>query len=334
MTTVDVRNMAERIGSAVFGHVLPGLLIPLLVAGVGRLSDAAEAPGASTKPSEQSVVGYIFGVPVPAGNYYFAKRVASMYPRPGEERLEPADRERVVWEALILHYEAFRRGVTASDQQLEERINTVLSSQQQSFTKSGDQQAYIRWVKETVGEDVELFENQMRFLLEIDLLKDRMRPTFPVTVTEQEMQEEFLNERHHVGGEMAVFETREDAQAFYERVKDPAQWEASKATGQPPIKPVGLMTLEAYIDLWGVPKDQIYAFHAMETGSVGPPMPFGKQWCVYRLLEKRTGNLADFPARRDAYYRQIKERKQYESLKQWVQNLRAAAHLKILPLKP
>lgn len=76
-----------------------------------------------------------------------------------------------------------------------------------------------------------------------------------------------------------------------------------KAQGTRQVRPVSLMNLQAIINLWGVPKEQIYAFHAMNLGSVGPPMPFGKKWGVFRLLEKRTGDLKDFPNERDAYSR-------------------------------
>ncbi len=293
-----------------------------------------EPSSPSTEPSADGVAGYLFGVPVPVGNYAFAKRVSYLFPHPWEEGLSGADREQAIWEALILHYESFRRGVSVSEEELEKRINSVLKHQQQSFAKSQDPQAYQRWVKEAVGEDVELFENQMRYLLQIDKLKDQVRQSLPVSVTEQEMQEEFLNEKHHVGGEMVTFETKEAAQTFDEQVKDPKAWEAMKAKGEYKVRPVSLMTLEAYMDLWGIPKERMYAFHAMEIGSVGPPMPFGKQWCVYRLLEKRTGDLKDFPNERDAYVKQLTVKKQYEALKRWIDELKTSAHLKVLPLKP
>jgi len=294
-------------------------------------SQERSSPSAAAGSGEQ-IAGYIFDVPVPVGNYYFAKHVSYMFPHPWEEDTSAEERERYIWQALILHYESFRRGVTVSEKELEQRINSVLKSQGQSFTRSQDPARYAQWVKDTLNEEVELFENQMRYLLQIDKLKDQMRKSFQVTVTDEEMQQEFLNEQHHVGGEMVTFDTLEEAQAFYETVKDPSAWEAMKAGGQRQVRPVSLMTLEAYIDLWSIPKEQMYAFHAMEIGSVGWPMPFGKQWCVYRLLDKRTGRLEDFPQHRQAYEDQLTAKKQYEALKRWVDDLVQSANLKIIPL--
>jgi hypothetical protein len=305
----------------------------LLLVGSLAVGCTKDAPQASAPPGPQEpLAGYIFGVPVPVGNYYFAKRVSYQFPRPWEEGLAGEEREQAIWEALILHYESFRRGISVSDEELERRINSVLKNQQQSFTRAQDPAAYAHWVKATLDEDVQLFENQMRYLLQIDKLKDEVRQSSVVTVTEEEMRQEFLNEQHHVGGEMVTFDSREEAQAFYERHRDPASWERMKQAGEPAVRPVSLMTLEAYMDLWGIPKDQMYAFHALAIGAVGEPMPFGKQWCVYRLLEKRTGDPAEFPAVRSAYLEQLTAKKQYEALTQWIEDLKRSAKLEVYPL--
>ena len=131
---------------------------------------------------------------------------------------------------------------------------------------------------------------------------------------------------------MVTFETKDEAQAFYEQVKDPEAWTRMKAKGDHTIRPVSLMTLEAYMDLWSIPKEQMYAFHALPIGAIGTPMPFGKQWCVYHLLEKRVANLEEFPSKRDEYYKQLTLKKQYEALKAWIEDLKNSAHLKVLPL--
>ncbi len=110
-----------------------------------------------------------------------------------------------------------------------------------------------------------------------------------------------------------------EAQAFYEQYHEPTQWEAKKAEGAQPVRPVSLMTLEAYRDLWSIPQAQIDALHALELGSVGAPMPFGKAWCVYRLLDKRTGDLNEFPAQ------QVERKKQYEALARWIEDVKQRA---------
>jgi len=68
--------------------------------------------------------------------------------------------------------------------------------------------------------------------------------------------------------------------------------------GDPPLfsstSRVIVLTLQAIVDLWGVPKEVIEDFHAQELGTVYQPMPFGRKWGVFRLLDKRTGTMDKF----------------------------------------
>jgi len=284
-----------------------------------RRSDASEA-----------VAGEMFGVPVSRQNYNFAKRVAVMFPRPwGAADVPAAEREPLIWESLLLHYLAFQRGIQAGEEEVDRMVNELLADAKRPFTKHSDPDAYRRWVVETLYQDVEVLENQVRYLIQIRRLRDQLLEEQVVIVTDEELQQEFLGEQHHVGGEIIVFDTKEEAQRWYERVRDPQQWEQVKAAEEVRVRPVSLMTLEAYVDLWSIPRAQIEAFHALPLGSVGPPMPFGKQWCVYRLLDKRVGDLHDFPARRESYVQQVKRKKQFEALKRRMEELKQSAYLKV-----
>lgn len=302
--------------------------------GISSRASSLVSPRSSDTPLGTQIAGEIFGIPVGMDNYFFAKRVADLFPRPwGAADLPQDEREDIIWEQLILHYESFRRGIEATEEELDGMINQLLKDQQRSFIRQTDPEAYRRWVMETIGEDPELLENQVRYLIQIRKLKDQILQAQAVSVTEEDLQQEFFNEKHHVGGEMVVFKTKEEAQAFYEHMKF-QQWEAVKERKEHPVRPVSLMTLEAYIDLWGISKEEIYTFHGLELGEIGPPMPFGREWCVYRLLDKRTGNLQDFPQEREAYQKQVEMKKKYDALKRWVEQLKESASLKVyLPEK-
>jgi hypothetical protein len=295
----------------------------------------AAPPGAPAHAGPDGIAGKIFGVPVSMGNYAFAKRVAATFPRPwGAADLPEAEREPVVWENLILHYEGFRRGITATEDELDAAVNELLKDQQQGLNRRGQPDAYRRWVSQTLRQDVELFENQVRYLVEIRKLKDHVLGQQRVAVTEAEIRQEFLGDQHHVGGELVVFPTRSAAESFYQEVKDPGRWDAMKARGAPAVRPVSPMAVTAIVDLWGVPRDQILAFHAMSPGSVGPPMPFGRQWAVGRLLEKRTGDLRDLPRERDHYAKRVERKKKHQALEQWVEALKRAARPEIFVTSP
>jgi hypothetical protein len=282
-----------------------------------------------------SIAGEIFGVPVSMGNYSFAKRVAYMFPRPwGAADLPPAEREQVVWENLILHFEGFRQGIAVTEDDLDAAVNELLKAQRQAFSRRGDPDAYRRWVSETLQEDVALFESQISYLVQIRKLKDHVLRQQRVAPTEEELRQEFLSDQHHVGGELVVSATKDEAEAFYQAAKDPNRWDAMKARGTHPVRPMSPMTLSAIIDLWGVPREQIHALHAMSLGSVGPPMPFGKQWGVLRLLEKRTGDLGRFAKERAHYVKKVERKKEYQALQQWIEALKLTARPAIFVAPP
>jgi hypothetical protein len=293
----------------------------------------AEARGLPSQAD--SIAGEIFGVPVSMGNYSFAKRVAYTFPRPwGAADLPLAEREQVVWDNLILHFEGFRQGITVTEDELDAAVNDLLKDQRQSFSRRRDPDAYRRWVSETLREDVELLESQIRYVLQIRKLKDHVLKQQRVAVTEEEMRQAFLSDQHHVGGELVVFTTKDEAEAFYRDVKDPKRWEAMKTRGTHSVRPMSPMTLSAIIDLWGAPRGQIQTLHAMSLGSVGPPIPFGKQWGVLRLLEKRTGDLRDFPKERDRYVKRVEWKKKYQALEEWIDGLKRSARPTILVRPP
>jgi hypothetical protein len=312
------------------------LLLGVVCCTVAASEQQAPPVSPPAKPAEAAVqatglAGELFGQPVPLANYYFAKRVAYTFPSPwGAADLPEDQREARVWESLILHFEAFRRGITAEESEIEQMVDSLLKNAEQPFTRRSDPAAYAKWVQETLQHDTTLLENQIQFVIQIRKLKDRLLEEQPVSeATEAELQKEFLNEQHHVGGEMVTFDAKAAAVAFYAAHQTGAQWEALKAAGTPPVRPVSLMTVEAYVDLWSIPQATMDAFHALPEGSIYGPLPFGKQWCVYRLLEKRTGDLAEFPAKRDSYVQQVTMKQKYESRNQWIEAFKRSANLKI-----
>jgi len=307
-----------------------GVLIFLMCVGLVSLSNAEDLLRFTPPPG---VAGEIFGVPVSEDNYHFAKRAAYTYQRPWEVGKSPKETEEIIWENLILSYEAFRRNVEVTEEELNDWIQRFLRGQKVTFDFQEDPETYATWVEETLSANIELFENQMRYLFQIQKLKNIMRDSFEVDVEEEEMRQEFLNEKNHVGGEFVVFETLEEAEAFYEEMKTPQRWEDRKKTEPDFARPFSLITLEAIIDLWSMTKEEAYELHGLEIGQVSRPLPFGRKYGVYHLLQKRVGDLKDFPQEREEYLNQLTQKKQYEALQEWMKDLKERANLKVFLTK-
>jgi len=293
-----------------------------------------EAAPASQGPSfEGEIAGEIFGIPVPMSNYYFAKRVHLTFKDDEAVKFTPQQMEEYIFKNLIYSYEANKRAIKVSDEEMDQWIDSVLQAVNVKIEHKKDPEAYKKWITESLKSEVVLFENQMRYLAEIEKLKREMVKEMKVEVSEDEMLEDFMNIQNHVGGEYALLETKEEADEFYAKYSNQLDWEAMKKEKPELVKPFSLITIQAIIDLWGVPKEEINAFHQLALGSVGKPLPFGRKWGVFRLLEERTGKPEDYDAKKEDNRKRVEIRKQYKARDQWLKDIIKEANLKVF-VKP
>jgi hypothetical protein len=247
--------------------------------------------------------------------------------------MTPEQMEKHIWHNLVLSFEASRRQIELTPEEFDQWVDSVLQVLELPFTRTQEPEKYKAWVQDTLKQSVELFENQMRYLAQIEKLKREMIKEMQVTVTEEEMIEDFMSVGNHVGGEFLLFKTKEEADDFYQKHRDAAAWESYKSENSDKIRPFHPITVQAIVDLWGVPRQQINAFHALPIGTVGEPMPFGADWGVFRLLEKRTGEMANFEKERENVKKRVEIRKQYQARDAWVDNLDERAQIKVF-VKP
>ncbi len=310
------------------GVVIAGVLLAVIQCGPKPQDKKETAPPAAA-PQAAEFAGQIFDVPVPMGNYYFAKRVHSMFQTPEEKAMTPEQMEQHIWHNLVLSFEASRRKIDVTDEEFSQWVDSVLSVLELKFTRTGNPEEYKKWVEETLKQSVELFENQMRYLATIEKLKREMVKEMQVTVTDEEMRADFLNTENHVAGEYVLFETQAEADAFYAEYHDVTKWESYKSANPDKIKPFMMITVQAIVDLWGVPQKQIDEFHDLPIGTVGKPLPFGRQVGVFRLLDKRTGDFSGYDAKKEQLQKRVEARKKYQAAQDWIKNIDNEAKIQI-----
>ncbi|MFC1708942.1 hypothetical protein ACFL2J_02635 [Candidatus Omnitrophota bacterium] len=279
---------------------------------------------------KEELAGELFGFPVPMGNYYFAMRVATMFGTPwgGMPRTTEKLEERT-WDDLLLSYEAFRRNITVTDEELETEIGKNLKGYKVEFDWEQDKEAYEEWAQDTLNEPTGVFENQMRHLVQLKKLQQEVLDSIEPVVTEEEALQEFLNEHNTLSIELVQFDELEDAQVFYEKVKDdPEAWEKEKEADPDSFKRPGFVALEFLMHMWKLEYKAVYDMIEMEVGSIYPPSPIYKGHGVFKVLEIRLANEEDFPKRIESYYSQLKHRKKYEGFYEWLGNLRKQADIK------
>ena len=313
-------------------HLVPILIICFFFTGLCVTSFAQES----------QIAGTFFGEPVPSGNYYFLLKVVLSYGSPwGNIPQDRTQLEQRLWDELILSYEANRRQISVSESELQEKISETLNGEHVAFQWKQNPGEYARWVQERIGGSVNLFENQMRHLVQVKKLYDEVLSGINPSVTEDEAFQEFLNEQNSLSVELAEFDNLEDAQSFYQKViQDKSFWEQktkenkAQDSDQRQFRKPGFVTLEYLMDMWGFPKKALYEMMEMEKGAVYPPTPIYKGFGVYKILDSKKADGTQFSGRKQGYIEQLEYRKRYNGFENWLRNLRDKADIQIFMEPP
>jgi len=280
---------------------------------------------------EQVYAGEFFGVPVPMNNYYFIKSTLMVFGNKwGAPPKTPEELEDNIWNDLLLSFEAFRMNIVVSESEIEEQVQKIIKNEKVNFDWKKDKAAYVKWVKTKTGEAVELFEHQVGHLLQLEKLRKQVMDGIKPDVKEEEAHQEFLNEQNNLSLELIEFDKLRDAEEFYKKAKsDPKFWDNEKASRSADFKRPGFVALEFLIDIWKIPKDAAYDMMKRKISEVYPPRPIYKGYAVFKILEQRPANEADYPKLKESYYGQISSRKKYAGFDEWIKDLKQKANIRI-----
>ncbi|MEI6631305.1 MAG: hypothetical protein WCL25_01665 [bacterium] len=288
-------------------------------------------PSYAQEGQKQAFAGELFGNPVPLGNYYFVKSAIMVFGnRWGANPKTPEEIEDCVWNDLLLSFQAFQMNVVVGDDEVEQEITKMLDNEKAGFSWKKDNTAYANWVKTKTGETTELFENQIKHLIQLQKLRKQVMDGLSPEVSEQEAHQEFLNEQNNLSLELIEFEKLKDAEEFYKKAKsDPKFWENEKSMRPKDFKLPGFVTLEFLIDIWKIPKDAAFDMMTKKIGDIYAARPIYKGFGVFKILEQKPAKEADYPAQKNSYYEQIRSRKKYAEFDEWLRDLKQKANIKI-----
>lgn len=252
-------------------------------------------------------VGEAFGKPVSRQvflNYY---KTAVLFTRSGAktERTDEETRQEA-WQNLVFIKEARDTGVAVPKEEVITEVKRLLAEKNVEY--GGEK--YRVWVITNFNEDPADFENRIEELLMINkLLKAKLDPE--VKVTEQEMKDKFLNGYNSFESEYILFGTnkQKEAEDFAAQVKkNPRIWFDTylekKPLGQKGASWINVMSLEALIDLWLIPKDDAYRILNSKPGDfIAAKNYYGN--VVFRLLYVRKADLKEYNAQKQEYYRKM-----------------------------
>jgi len=281
---------------------------------------------------EGEAVGEMFGIPVSMGNYYFAKRTLSVFgAKWSADPKTPAEVEDLVWQNLLLSYEAFKRGIEVSPQELDEEITKTLKGDKAPFNWKENNAEYEKWLKERINENGELFANQLKYLLQIQKLRQQVMDGINPSVTEEEAYQEFLNEYNTLELELAQFDDLKSAEEFYKKAKGSSKfWDRQKKDNPKIFRQPGFVALEFLRDMWQLPHNDLYKMLELKAGSIYPVIPiYSGKYASVRVLKIRKADKAEFAKLRQQYYERVKAKKKYDGLNDWLKKIKEDAQIKV-----
>jgi peptidylprolyl isomerase len=175
-------------------------------------------------------------------------------------------------------------------------------------------------------DELPTFERRIRGLLTINKL-NKVKMDQNVTVSEEEMREKFFNQRNSFEGEYIGFDSAAEAEAFMQRVQaQPVLWKETfdrkrEELGQKGAAWINMMTLEAMIDLWKMPKEDAYRVHGLQEGDFAVAKEYYGD-AVFRLLFKTTAKEEDYTEeRRESYRQTLTSMKKHQSAQAYLDDL-------------
>jgi len=252
-------------------------------------------------------VGEAFGKPISRLTFLNYYKTALLFTRSGakQERTDEETRQEA-WQNLVFIKEARDTGIQIPKEEVLSEVKRLLAEKNVEYGTD----KYRVWVLTNFSEDPATFETRIEELLMVNkLLKAKLDPE--VIVTEQEAKDKFLNGYNSFESEYILFgqDQQKEAQDFARQVrKNPKLWfdtfSQKKPLGQKGASWINVMSLEALIDLWQIPKDDAYRILNAKIGDfIASKNYYGD--VVFRLLYVKKADLKEYDAAKQEYYRKM-----------------------------
>ncbi len=289
-------------------------------------------PIVSSEPSDSqefnkgNIIGQAFGKPVTNEEFLFYYKTALIFTRSSDKERKEAERtdeerRQEAWQNLVFTKEAKLIGIKVDKKEVIAELKRLLSEKNIEYGTD----KYNSWVLSTFGEDQKVFQQRIEDLLLVNkFLKIKMNPE--VSVTEEEARDKFLNQYNSFESEYILFDNAKEAKEFAQKAKDnPRLWrdtyEQKKPLGQKGASWINIMSLEALIDLWKIPKEDAYrVLNSQEGDFIAAKNYYGD--VVFRLLFKRKADLKDYDGKKQEYYhKMLTQAKKYKIVKDYFDGL-------------
>ena len=275
---------------------------------------------------EQRMAGEIFGKAVPFQEFDRFYRASQIFSYSGSVLENPEEIKQHTWQSLLFSREARRRKIEVPDEEVRREVLRLLAAHK---IENPTPELYRRWLQGTVRESPQEFESQVRELLRIQKLIAEAHDA-PVEAPDTEtLHRKFLLEEQKLSAEAVKFPSREEAAAFYEKVKEPKRWKKEARKDGRQLLTTGLVSLQTLLGGWQISDEDAFRLQGLEKGDVSEPVASAGQFAVFQLVDKQAADEGKFEKEfKQKYMNELTERKKNERFVQWSLELKEKANLK------
>lgn len=273
------------------------------------------------------VAGEIFGKDVTFQEFNRFYKSQLIFSIDGEKPKDPEAVKQATWQSLMYAREAKRLKIEVSNDDVRAEIERLLA-QQKMENVSVD--VYRQWLKTNIKETPEEFESQVRELLRIRRLVEKVRnENKPEPATEKEAKEKFMLDQSRLSAEILEFKTETEAKDFIQSLKAETDWKTKAEELKLTPQSTGMITLMAWFDTFHFNENDMNVFLNSNPNQVHGPFRIGEKFVAVKVLEKTITPDTEFESKfKEKYLQEINDRKSYQKFMAWHVELLGRANFK------
>lgn len=276
---------------------------------------------ATSLRKEGRAVGEVFGKEVTFQEFDFFYKGTQIFSPSGEAESDPEILKEKTWRNILYSREAKKQGIKAADEEVTGEVLRLLKAQ---GMENPSPQIYRRWAEYNFKESPRQFEEKVREFMRIQkLLRGQIsKPAVPPS--DEEVRKEFLLDSTTLAVEAIRYPKEDEARQAYQNSTDKKNWPKEVEKNKGRVIASKAASLREIARLAGISKENILWLNHLPAGSVSEPVPSGKDYILFKILEKQEGKGEGFEAWKKKYLENLS----FQNFMMWTMELYQKAKIK------
>ncbi|MBI3313965.1 MAG: SurA N-terminal domain-containing protein [Candidatus Omnitrophica bacterium] len=272
---------------------------------------------------EGRAVGQVFGQDVSFQEFDFFYRGSQIF-SPASSAQSPDDPEvlrQKTWQNIMYSRYAKRKGIQVTDEEVRAEVARLLKAQ---GLENAPAQNYQRWVESNFRESPRRFEEKVREFMRIHkLLREQIaKPATPPA--DEELRKQFMLDSATIAFQAIRYPTEAEARAAYQETSGKKNWEKEIEKNKERVINSTAIHLRDAAQAAQISAENVLWLSQLSVGSISKPIFNGREYILFKILEKKDPDEAHFETWKKKYLENIP----FQSFMEWSMKLFQEAKIK------